>query len=105
MARKQKSIPDGIQIVIEHIDTRMDNVEKKIDGIDSRIDNLDVMTGKQQVILDEHVKRTNLLEDQLRPVQEHVSQIKFAMKIIGLLLAGGVTGAGIKELISLVLGG
>lgn len=62
-----------------------DRIESKIDKIADHISSIDVTLAKQQVILDEHVKRTNLLEKKLEPVERHVTVINGLMKLIAAL--------------------
>lgn len=66
----------------------MDNVkrlEDKLDKIDSRIDNIDITLARQSEILDIHIKRTNLLEEALKPIEKHVAMVNGALKLIGLM--------------------
>jgi hypothetical protein len=66
----------------------MDNTRKledKLDRIDSRIDNIDITLARQSEILDIHVKRTNLLEEALKPIENHVAMVNGALKLIGIL--------------------
>lgn len=61
----------------------MKRFEDKLDKIADKITNIDTTLVKQQVILDEHVRRTNLLEEQVRPIERHVHMMQGAMKFIG----------------------
>lgn len=60
-------------------------VEDKLDKVVDKIGNIDVILGKQSVILEEHVKRTNLLEAKLIPVEKHVVMVNGAFKFLGLV--------------------
>jgi hypothetical protein len=60
-------------------------VEEKIDKIVDKITDIDVTLGKQSVILEEHVRRTNLLENKLEPIEKHVHMIQGALKFLGLI--------------------
>ncbi len=60
-------------------------LEDKIDKIDSRLDNVDITLAKQSVVLEVHVKRTNLLEEAIKPLSVHVSMINGALKLLGVL--------------------
>ncbi len=59
-----------------------DRVEKKLDKILEHISSLDVTVGKQQVSIDEHIRRTNLLESEVRPIKRHVDMVNGALKLI-----------------------
>lgn len=60
-------------------------LEDKLDKVVDKIGNIDVILGKQSVILEEHVKRTNLLELKLAPVEKHVAMINGTFKFLGLV--------------------
>jgi ribosome-associated translation inhibitor RaiA len=101
-----------IDLFKEHFDEHMKTVGAKLEKMDDRLDNVDVTVARQQTILEEHVKRTNLLEEKLdkdvEPLKAQASQVRLLLKIAGLILGGGaaVSGAGwgIKELIALFTG-
>ncbi len=63
-------------------------IEDKIDKIiDSQVE-IKTTLVKQQVILDEHVRRTNILEQKIEPIEKHVHMIQGAMKFVGLVVLG-----------------
>jgi hypothetical protein len=62
----------------------MRDLDDKLDEIASNIGEINITLAKQSVILDEHVKRTNLLEKKLEPVEKHVQMIHGAMKLMGI---------------------
>jgi len=72
-------------------------LEYKLDHIDTKLCAIDITLGKQSVILDEHVKRTDTLQGMVNDHQEVMSGlngvVKF-FKFIGVL-------AGIVECIRL----
>lgn len=59
-------------------------LDEKLDKVVERIGNIDVTLGKQSVILDEHVKRTNLLEAKIEPIEKHVIMVNGVLKLIGI---------------------
>jgi DNA-binding ferritin-like protein len=63
----------------------MDKMEEKLDKVIEHIAEINVTLGKQSVILEEHVKRTNLLEAKLEPVEKHVHMIQGAIKLFGMI--------------------
>lgn len=74
---------------------------EKLEKLDSRIDNIDITLAKQSVILENqhaslevHIKRTDLLEAKLEPVEKHVDMVAGALKLIGLIgaMIGIITG-------------
>ena len=72
---------------------QLDRLEDKIDKISDRMNSVDVTLAKQSVILEEHVKRSTMLESRMEPVERHVSMVKGAAK----LLAGLGTLAGLLK--------
>lgn len=60
-------------------------VEKKIDKILEKISSIDITLAEQQVILKEHIRRTELLEGEIRPIKAHVSRVEGAIKLTVLI--------------------
>lgn len=67
-----------------------------LESIREDISEIKVTLAKQHVSLDEHIRRTELLEksqDQLRneikPIQKHVAQVDGVLKFFGLLATAG----------------
>lgn len=77
------------------------SIEKKVDKVEERLGSIDVTLVKQEENLKEHMRRTELLEnqhqlfqDQLEPIKSHVDQIKGAGRLIAILgAAATVVGA------------
>lgn len=55
---------------------------EKLEKMDSRLDNIDITLAKQAKDLEYHIKRTDLLEDKLIPVEKHVSLVNTAFKVL-----------------------
>lgn len=53
----------------------------KLDKLDSRIDNIDITLVRQEAQLAEHIRRTNILEQKLEPVERHVDRVNTVIKI------------------------
>lgn len=60
-------------------------LEDKLDKVVDNINSINVTLGKQSVILEEHVKRTNLLEAKIEPIEKHVAMVHGVLKFIGLI--------------------
>lgn len=67
-------------------------VEEKVDGIKTELTDIAVILAKQEVNIDIHIKRTNLLEEsldhlrkELKPVERHVAMMHGAAKLIGVM--------------------
>lgn len=74
-------------------DERFDKLETKIDKMDDKLDRIDKNMAVNNVLLDNHIKRTELAEQQIEilkqqiiPVTEHVAMItSFPDKIKNLI--------------------
>lgn len=73
-----------------------DRLYQKLDNIDQRLDNVDVTMARNTVLLDEHIKRTNLLEAEIKPIKRHMDMVNLLAKLmsgaLGLLLAARQLG-------------
>lgn len=58
--------------------------------LDKRVDSIDITLARQEVSLAEHIRRTNILEEKLEPVEKHVTMLNGVMKFLGIsaLIAG-----------------
>jgi hypothetical protein len=77
-------------------------VIEKLDMMDSRMDNIDITLAKQHVSLDEHIRRTELLEIAREKSDEKISSLESHKdKVIGGLAILGILGSfilGLKQL-------
>lgn len=74
-------------------DDKFERMESKLDRIVDKIGSIDITLHGQHVSLTDHIRRTELLEEQLRPVEKHVAMVQGALKLIGLIaLVGGILG-------------
>lgn len=122
-AKKDNSI-DRVELKLdlfkEHFDKHMESVAAHLGKVDDRLDRIDTTAATNTAVLEEHVRRTNLLEEKieldkkdiegkLEPIKAHVNQVKIFMKIAGLVVGGGSilggAGVGIKKLIEAIFGG
>ena len=58
-----------------------------------------VTLGRLTVSVEDHVRRTNLLEEDMKPIKKHVYMVSGALKLVGLM---GIL-AGIAEALFLCL--
>jgi len=75
----------------------MDNkrIFDKLEKIEDHVGKQEVSLARLTVSVEEHVKRSNLLEESMKPVQRHVFMVEGALKFIGVL---GVVASIIKAL-------
>lgn len=57
----------------------------KWDSIVDRLGKIDTTLASQHEVLKEHVRRTQLLEEEVKPIKKHVAMIEGAMRLIGLV--------------------
>lgn len=70
------------------LDEKIEKIDKKIDIILEHSKNVDITLVKQQAELNYHILRTNLLEQEVKPLKEHMINSKATTKVVGALLAG-----------------
>lgn len=58
-------------------------VEDKLDKVADDISHINVTLAKQEVSLSEHIKRTNILEAKIEPIEKHMLMINGALKFVG----------------------
>lgn len=64
---------------------RLERVEEKLDKVVEHISSIDVTLAKQHISLKDHIRRTELLEQQVEPIKKHVNMVQGALKLIGLV--------------------
>ena len=71
-------------------DSKLDKIENKIDHISDKINSIDVTLAAQHVSLREHMRRTQILEEEVKPIKEHVDGLKGVVRFlkIAALVAG-----------------
>ena len=63
----------------------MDRIEEKLDKIDGRIDNIDKHLAVYNAQLKFHIKRTDMLEQEIKPLKAGLIKAQGAMMFIGVL--------------------
>jgi tetrahydromethanopterin S-methyltransferase subunit G len=78
----------------KQIDKRLDKQEAKLDQVIDTLSRIDSTLAAQHESLEDHIRRTNVAEENidlirkdLKPIQNHVSMVKGAMKLIGVVCA------------------
>lgn len=66
-------------------DKRLQRIEDKLDDAAHRITSIDVTLAAQHVSLREHIKRSDLLEAQMKPIERKINMVEGALKLIGLI--------------------
>lgn len=56
-----------------------------VKDLDQHLSNIDKTLTKQEAQIAYHIKRTNLLEEKIEPVQKHVQMVNGGLKVLGSL--------------------
>jgi hypothetical protein len=65
---------------LEHIANQIERLDSKISKTDEKIGNIEVILARNTTSLEEHIKRTNILEQKLEPVETHVKHVEGIVK-------------------------
>ena len=69
-------------------DKRLERVEVKIDDLDDQLNYISTTLAAQHESLREHIRRTTMIEEELKPIRRHVYMING-----GLILLAGLAGS------------
>jgi len=78
------------------MDDILKRIEGKIDVLDTRLDSVDVTLAKQEVSLSEHIRRTEIIEGRLEPIESYMDKTKGVLVFVAFL-------ASISGLVTLIL--
>ncbi len=111
---RHPSLTTEIELLKQNQETTVNNFEKAqsetngiLERIDGRLDSIDKTLVAQQKSLDEHIRRTEILEKEVVPLKEQSTQIKILIRVGAVLVtAGGLGGAGLglEKLLGAILG-
>ena len=63
----------------------IENINQKLDKIDQRIDNIDKHLAVYNAELKFHVKRTDMLEEEIKPIKSSLIKAQGALCFIGII--------------------
>lgn len=67
------------------MEKKLDKIENKIDKIQDNISSINSTLAAQHESLKVHIKRTDLLEQQIEPIKKHVAMVHGGLKLLGLI--------------------
>ena len=79
-------------------------MDYKLDKILSEISSIKVTLAGQAVELKEHIRRTALLEDQMKPLNAQMLRAEGALKIIGVLALLATIATGVVDMAKFIIG-
>lgn len=80
-------------------DKRLERIEAKLDDVSDHIATIDVTLGQQHISLKEHIRRTNMLEQEIKPLRKHVNMVEGFFKVLGILASIAVIAECIRSLV------
>lgn len=60
-------------------------IESKLDSIVEDISSLKVTAAEHHAVLKEHIRRTEILEAEMKPVRQHVYMVNGGVKLVALI--------------------
>lgn len=83
--------------ILELIMAKMDKIEDKVDKIAINTARQDVTLQNQHLSLEEHIRRTNALEEVVKKLVKHTNWVEGVFKALGLIaLVSGIVASLIK---------
>lgn len=67
----------------------------KLDIIDSRLNDIDKTLAAQHVTLEEHTRRSTMLEEEFKPLKKHTTMVDGAVKFVAL---AGIVAAFVESI-------
>lgn len=83
---------------MDDLKRQLDRLETKIDDQNEHLANIDVTLATQSTQLREHMRRTSLLEQEVRPIRKHVAMVSGALKFLGIVASILAITAALHEL-------
>jgi len=73
--------------------------DQKLDNIQKDVNEIKVHLAEYNVLLDVHIKRSNMLEDKMIPIERHVNMVDGALKLLGII---GVLAAIVEAYLTII---
>ena len=80
-------------------DDRADRIETKIDKIIDQIGEINSTLAAQHISLELHIKRTNILEDKIIPIETSRNEIRGIIKLGGWIVGALTVAAMLAEIL------
>ena len=65
----------------------LQEILKSVDRLDVSVDAINITLAKQESHLEEHIRRTELLEEEMKPVRDHVQRVNGLLLIFAGIFA------------------
>ena len=81
------------------------DIKASLQRIEDRLDTLSIQGAENKVVLQEHIRRTELLEEALKPMEKDVAKFKLIVYVVlALASSAGLLGSFGKTVLSLFSG-
>lgn len=67
-------------------DKRLERIENKLDDSNEHLASIDITLAAQAVSLRDHIRRTALLEAELKPIKRHVNRVEGGLKALSIIV-------------------
>lgn len=84
---------------VAKLEEKIDRVDEKVDKLNEKLASIDKTLAINTESLIVHIKRTNLLEAELKPISKHVVLMESAFKVVGVIGSILVFSAGILKIL------
>lgn len=84
------------------VDDKLTRIENKIDKIHDRINAIDVTLAQQHESLVHHIKRTDLLENKIAPIEKQLILWQGAGKLVSWIAVIAAAIAGIAKILKFI---
>lgn len=71
---------------MDNNENRFDKIDVKFEKLDERLLSIDKTLERNTVSLEEHMRRTSILEEQIKPISKHVAMVQGVLQAAGGLL-------------------
>ena len=79
--------------------SKFDKLDERLESFEKAQAEANIIAAKQEVNLEQHIKRTEMLESRMEPVERHINILNGALKAIG---AGAVVVSLITGILKLL---
>lgn len=80
-------------------DKRLERIEVKIDDLDDQLAGISATLSAQHISLKEHIRRTSMIEEELKPIRRHVYMINGGLILLAALAGSELAYEVFKRLI------
>jgi hypothetical protein len=88
---------------INNIDNHLAGIDTQLNGVQTHLGSIDITLGRQAVSLDEHIRRTGLLEQSIIAPIRLVTQVDTVLKVLGFILVSLTAVTGITSVLHYLL--